>query len=112
MSQSFLLDYFFGSYVSTSPLEREVRGAGGLGVWMGGGGRSSAGRAATGASVTVALVRVLGALLGRRRVSHGALGLSGSLDVALVTKAGAGMLTRRESTAGMSCFSHKTTDQP
>lgn len=45
-----------------------------------------------GASETVGLVGILGALLGWRRVSHGALGLSGTLDVALVTKAGAGVL--------------------
>ena len=40
-----------------------------------------------GASVTVSLVGVLGALLGGRRVSHGALGLGGALDVTLVTQA-------------------------
>lgn len=49
-----------------------------------------------GASVTVGLVGVMGALLGRWRVSHGALGLSGTLDAALVTKAGARELNERE----------------
>lgn len=53
-------------------------------------------RDSLGASVTVGLVGVLGALLGRRCVSHGALGLSGTLDVALVTKAGAGVLMERQ----------------
>lgn len=50
------------------------------------------------ASVTVGLVRVLGAHLGRRRVSHGALGLGGTLDIALITKAGAGVLMGEEKT--------------
>ncbi len=49
-----------------------------------------------GASVAVGLMRVLGALLGWRRVSHGALRLSGTLDIALVTKAGARVLKERK----------------
>lgn len=49
-----------------------------------------------GSSVTVGLVGVLGALLGWWWVSHGALGLSGTLDIALVTKAGARVLKERE----------------
>lgn len=41
---------------------------------------------------------VLGALLGGRRVSHGALGLRGTLDVALVAEAGPRVLTGRQKT--------------
>lgn len=45
-----------------------------------------------GASVTVGLVGVLRALLGRGRVSHGALGLGGALDITLVAQARTGVL--------------------
>lgn len=43
-------------------------------------------------SVTVGLMGVLGTLLGGRRVSHSALRLRRTLDVALVTKARARVL--------------------
>lgn len=43
-------------------------------------------------SVTMGLVGILGSLLGGWWVSYGALGLRGTLDVALVTQTGAGVL--------------------
>lgn len=51
-----------------------------------------------GASVTVGVVGVLRAHLGRRGVSHGALWLGGALDVALIAKAGAGVLMDEDKT--------------
>lgn len=52
-----------------------------------GGHHAGWGLAAAVASVAVALVGVLGALLGGCGVSHGALGLRGALDAALVAQA-------------------------
>lgn len=67
------------------------------GLWSGksfGGGASCCG-CCRAPSVTVALVRILGGLLGRRGVSHGALRLWGTLDTALVAQALARVLEER-----------------